>query len=340
MPRFSAGLSKQEDNQRIGVLIANLGTPDAPTTGAVRRYLKEFLWDPRIVEVPRAIWWFVLNGVILNTRPAKSAKAYKQVWTEEGSPLLTISRKQAEGVKTRLHEAFGDKVVVELGMRYGKPSIETALQRLAEKNTRKVLVLPMYPQYSATTTASITDAVYQVMAKWRVNPALRTITEYCDDEGYLAALESSVREHWAVQAPAEMLVMSFHSIPKSYSDDGDTYHQQCLRTATNIAKRLGLAEDRYKVTFQSRLGTQEWLQPYTDKTLIEMAKAGVRSVDVICPGFSADCLETIEEIEEENREYFLTNGGERYHYISALNDRTDHLDFLSSLVKKELQGWL
>jgi ferrochelatase len=324
---------------QFGVLLVNLGTPEAPTRAAVRRYLKEFLWDPRVVEVPRPIWWLVLNGVILNTRPARSAKAYAKVWTDQGSPLLVISQRQQSALVDELERRFGMKVPVALGMRYGRPAIRSALEELREAGARRVLVLPLYPQYSATTTASIFDAVTAELRGWRWIPELRFVTHYHDEPGYIAALAESVRRHRAEHGDAERLLLSFHGIPEEYFHKGDPYFCECQKTGRLLAEALDLKADQWQISFQSRLGPKQWLQPYTDHTLEQLAGAGVRSVQVICPGFAADCLETLEEVAMENREIFLSAGGERYEYIACLNDEPDHVNLLGRLVEQHTQGW-
>ena len=324
---------------RTGVLLVNLGTPEAPERAAVRRYLKEFLWDPRVVEMARPIWWLVLNGIILNTRPARSAKAYRKVWTEEGSPLLQISGRQRAALAGRLAENPGGEIPVALGMRYGKPSISTALETLRDADVRRILVLPLYPQYSATTTASIFDAVTSELRGWRWLPELRFVNHYHDEPRYIAALADSVRRHRATHGGAERLLMSFHGIPEEYFHKGDPYFCECHKTGRLLADALGLTAESWQISFQSRLGPKQWLQPYTDHTLEALAAQGVKSVQVICPGFSADCLETLEEIAMENRAVFLEAGGERYEYIPCLNDDAAHMEMLAALVAQHTQGW-
>ena len=322
-----------------GVLVTNLGTPDAPEPGALRRYLKQFLWDPRVVEVPRPIWWMVLNGIILNVRPRRSARAYASVWTDEGSPLLVISKKQRDALQQALRERVSGPVEVALGMRYGSPSIEAGLEELRAAGATRILVLPLYPQYAGATTGSTFDAVADVLKEWRWVPELRFVNHYHDDPAYIEALAESVRGHWAQAPRGDLLVFSFHGIPKRYFLDGDPYFCHCQKTARLVAERLGIGEGEYRVTFQSRVGREEWLQPYTDETMKALPRAGVKRVDVICPGFSADCLETIEEIGEENRHYFMEAGGEQYHYIPALNDDTAHIEALAGLVQRQAAGW-
>ena len=318
----------------IGVLLTNLGTPDAPTKAALRAYLKEFLWDPRVVEQPRWLWWLILNGIILNTRPAKSAALYQSVWTDEGSPLMAVGKKQAE----KLQQSIGDIAHVELAMRYGNPSIQSGLEALREKNCRKIIILPLYPQYSATTTGSTFDAVADVLKTWRRVPELHLIDAYHKHPAYIEALAGSVRDYWAEHGEPERLLMSFHGIPERYFKAGDPYPCHCRMTARLLREALGLDEDRAHIAFQSRFGKEPWVQPYTDATLKQWGKDGVKSVDIICPGFSADCLETLEEIGSENRNYFLSAGGEQYRYIPALNDSAAHISALNQLVLAQIKN--
>ena len=324
---------------RLGVLVANLGTPDAPDPASVRRYLAEFLWDPRVIEVPRPIWWLILHLVILRIRPARAGEAYSKVWTEEGSPLLTWSRRQAEGLQARLDDALPGPVTVALGMRYGRPSIESALTELREAGVRRLLVLPMYPQYSATTTATVFDKVTEVLGTWRWLPDFRFLTHYHDEPGYIRSLANSVREHRAAHGPADHLVTSFHGVPRRYLLAGDPYHCECQATARLLAEELALPDDAWSISFQSRVGREEWLRPYTDEHLPGLAREGHGTVDVICPGFSADCLETLEEIAMQNAEAFEEVSGGRLRYIPALNARDDHLEFLTDLVVRNVAGW-
>jgi ferrochelatase len=324
----------------IGVLLTNLGTPDAPTPQAVRRYLAEFLSDPRVVETPPALWQPILRGVILRIRPRRSAAAYAHIWTDEGSPLLVISRRQEAAIRAALAQRLGRPVPVALGMRYGTPSIASAMQALRDAGVRRLLVLPLYPQYSASTAASAIDAVARVLRGWREIPSLHFIRDYHDDAGYIAAAAGKIRAHWDAHGRGERLLMSFHGVPQRYVDRGDPYAEQCHVTGKRIAEALGLAEDAWMVTFQSRFGPQAWVQPYTDKTLLSLARQGVRRVDLVCPGFSADCLETLEENAMGNRELFLKTGGERFDYIPCLNDDPAHVDALTSLIVRQLGGWL
>lgn len=319
-----------------GVLLTNLGTPDAPTPPALRRYLAEFLSDPRVIEKPRWLWWLVLHGIILNVRPRRAARAYASVWTDNGSPLMDISRRQEAALQQLLDEKSDQPIKVALAMRYGNPSIRTGLEILRKARANKIIILPLYPQYSATTSASTLDAVMDTIRHWRNIPELHFIRDYYTDQAYLDALANSIREHWQQHGQAEKLLFSFHGLPKRYVDAGDPYQQQCLCTAEMIADRLGLRGEQWLCAFQSRFGPEEWLKPYTDHTLEGWGKAGIKSVSVISPGFSADCLETLEEIAEENRENFQHAGGGEYRYIPCLNDRPDHIEMMAQLILKHL----
>ena len=322
-----------------GILLTNLGTPDAPTPAALRRYLGEFLSDPRVIEVPRFIWWFILHGFILRTRPAKSAAIYQKVWTDDGSPLLSISNKQLDALRTTLKEQVAGPVHIELGMRYGSPSIADALEALRQKNVQRLLVFPLYPQYSATTTASTFDAVASVLNTWRWVPELRMIRNYHEDTGYIDALIESIREHWAEHGKPDKFLFSFHGLPKHYFLAGDPYYCECQKTARLVAEKLEMNSEQYAVSFQSRLGPREWLKPYTDKILQKWGKTSIEHVQIICPGFSADCLETLEEIKLQNREFFLEAGGKTFSYIPALNDHPTHINALNDIIIKHCQGW-
>ena len=324
----------------LGVLLTNVGTPASPTAKDVRPYLAQFLGDRRIIDLPKWLWYPILYGIILVTRPKRSAKLYQKVWTDEGSPLLVILRRQAAGIQALLDQRLDVPVRVEIGMGYGSPSVNDGLRALQAAGARRILVLPLYPQYSTTTTAATFDAVFAEVQAWRWMPELRTVHGYHDDEAYLAALEATIREQWQTHGRAERLLFSYHGIPKSYSDRGEPYFQQCHRTSELLAQRMGLAEDEWFVTFQSRFGPIEWLKPYTDHSLEEWGEAGVASVDAVCPGFSADCLETIDEIGREAADSFLEAGGQDFNYIPALNDRPDHLALLADIVERNLQGWV
>jgi ferrochelatase len=322
-----------------GVLITNLGTPDAPTTKAVRVFLGEFLSDPRVVEMSHLLWWLILHGVILRVRPRRSARAYRNIWTAEGSPLSSITKRQVVALQETLARRIKGPVRVVLGMRYGKPSIAEGLLTLQRMNARRLLILPLYPQYSATTTASTFDAVANVLMRWRWLPALQMITHYHDEPPYIQALADSIERQWVTHGRSERLLFSFHGIPKRYFLAGDPYHCQCHKTARLVSERLGLEEAHWWVAFQSRFGRAEWLKPYTDHVLREWAGNGVQSVDVVCPGFSVDCLETLEEIALQNRDVFLGAGGQSFHYIPALNDSPAHIEALAEVVAKHIQGW-
>ncbi len=323
----------------VGVLLCNLGSPDAPTPAALRRYLAQFLWDRRVIEMPRPLWWLILHGIILRVRPRRSAALYKTVWSAEGSPLIAISKRQAAALQAHLEQAMAGPVTVALAMRYGNPSIAEGLAQLKQANCQRVLVLPLYPQYSATTTASVFDAVVDELKRWRWLPELRFINHYHDDGAYITALAESIREGFERDGEPERLIFSFHGMPKRYLLGGDPYFCECHKTARLAAQRLGLDEGRWQVTFQSRFGREEWLKPYTDKTLAGLAKGGVKRVAVVCPAFSADCLETLEEIAVENRTIFEEAGGESFSYIPALNDRDDHIAALCALALRHMQGW-
>lgn len=324
---------------RIGVLVTNLGTPDAPTPSALRRYLKQFLWDPRVVELPRPLWWLILNGAILNIRPRRSAKSYATVFTDEGSPLLFHTRNQAQALAQVLQSRGHEGLVVDFAMRYGNPSIPSVLENMMQQGVRKLLVLPLYPQYSASTTASTFDAISDDFKHRRLLPELRFVNHYHDFAPFIAAAAARIQAHWAEHGRADKLMFSYHGVPKKYLLNGDPYHCECHKTSRLLAEALGLTADEWMTTFQSRFGREEWLNPYTDETLKALPGQGVKSVQIFCPGFSADCLETIEEIGEENREYFEHAGGERYEYISALNDRPEHINALADLVQLHMSGW-
>lgn len=323
----------------MGILLVNLGTPDAPTAVALRRYLAEFLWDPRVVEMPRSLWWIVLHAIILRVRPARSARLYQKVWQAEGSPLLVISQKQCDALERRMKQQFENKVNIVLAMRYGNPSISAGMRELQKAGVRRLLVVPLYPQYSATTTASTFDAVVDVLKRWRWLPEVRFINGYCDDAAYINALVTRIKHHWTMQERAKILLFSYHGLPERYHLQGDPYHCQCHKTARLVAEALVLEDNQWRVSFQSRFGREEWLKPYTDGLLKKLPEEDLKSVDVVCPGFAADCLETLEEIAGQNQQLFLRAGGERFSYISALNDMPEHIDALSKLILRHMQGW-
>lgn len=405
MPEYSAEPRRGREDLpdepgRLGVLLVNLGTPDAPTAAAVRRFLAQFLWDPRVIEAPRWLWWLVLHGAILRIRPARSAHAYRQIWTADGSPLLLHSQALAQSVQHSLtrvqnqpretpttrsghpdtpavpdiqaaqldipdvpdiqtaHPDIPDvpdiqaahlphqtplQATVALGMSYGSPSISAALERLRAAGVRRLIVLPLYPQYSATTTASVFDRVSGELQRWRRIPGLHFIEDYHDDAAYIEAIAASIREHWRGR-PGERragahLLFSFHGIPQRYAAAGDPYHEQCMRSSRLIAARLGLGDGEWSVSFQSQVGREEWLRPYTDQILLEYAQQGRRDVSVVCPGFATDCLETLEEIAIRNRDAFMTHGGERFDYVPALNSSPAHAQLLADLIRRHASGW-
>lgn len=325
--------------EKLGILIVNLGTPEKPTASAVRKYLAEFLWDPRVVEVPRPIWWMILHGIVLRFRPGKVAKAYKEIWTDQGSPLMATSRLQAQAIEQVLQKKIRGNVIVDLAMRYGKPSIQSSLVALRKAGAGRLLVLPMYPQYSASTTASIFDEVTRCLRQWRWLPDFRFINHYHDHALYISALANSIQAQWKNNGRSQLLLMSFHGIPESYRDKGDPYFCHCMKTARLVAEQLKLEENDYQVVFQSRFGKEPWLQPYTDITLQALPGKGVKSVDIICPGFSADCLETLEEINMQNRELFIEAGGESFNYIPALNESDEHIKALCEVLTAHMFGW-
>jgi ferrochelatase len=320
---------KHQNRQKIGILICNLGTPESYQTKDVRKFLRQFLSDGRVIEIPKIIWWFILNGIILTLRPSKSAKLYKSVWTKEGSPLLVFSKKLIEKLKL----VTNDDCEVELAMRYGNPNMEEALLSLKNKNCRKLIVLPMFPQYSGTTTGSIFDEVTRVLSKWRWVPSLNFINSYHDNDYYINALADSVSTHLQKNTP-QKIIFTYHGIPKRNFDLGDPYQCYCQKTTRLVAEKLNLKEDEYMTTFQSRFGPAEWLKPYTSDTMEELPKKGIKNILVVAPAFSVDCLETIEEIDEENKEIFLNSGGQNFTYVPCLNDSDGHVNFLKQLIDK------
>ena len=324
--------------QKTAVLYCNLGTPDAPTTAAVRRFLGEFLSDQRVVEIPKPIWWLILNGIILRVRPAKSAAKYASIWRAEGSPLKYWTEKQALMLQGFLAQR-GQMVQVRYAMRYGATSIASQIDLLKQRGIGRILILPAYPQYSTTTTASLFDAVYTWGAQARRIPEFRFVNSYHDDAGYIKALDASVRKYWLAHGKPDQLVMSFHGIPERTVQLGDPYAGQCRETARLLARSLGLRDNEWKLTFQSRLGRAKWLEPYTEPSLIAMGKAGVRRVDVVCPGFNCDGLETLEEINMEGREAFLHAGGKEFHHIPGLNDSDAWISALCGIAQRNLAGW-
>lgn len=342
MPRFAPEPSIRHGTApATAVVLVNLGTPDAATAPALRRYLKEFLSDPRVVEIPKLLWWPILNGIILNLRPKQSAAKYATVWQPEGSPLRVHTERQAKLLKGYLGER-GHRLAVAWAMRYGQPSLASVLDGLKADGIGRILLLPMYPQYAASTTATVVDAASRWLLRTRNQPELRFVRDFHDHAGYLAALEQSVRKHWQQHGPLgadDRLLISFHGLPKRSVDLGDPYFAECQTTGRLLAERLNLAPGQFLICFQSRFGKAEWLQPYTAPTLHDWGRQGICRVDVLCPGFVADCLETLEEIAQEGRADFLQAGGREYHYIPALNENDDWLRALADLAEQHLAGW-
>jgi len=338
MKFLSSAAPAHDGPDRTAVLLINLGSPRAPTAEAVRRFLEEFLRDARVVEIPRLAWWLALKAVVLPTRSRASAARYAAIWTQEGSPLLAHSERQHRALLAEVQRR-GLDLEVYLAMRYGDPSIAMALERMRREQIARLLVLPMYPQYSATTTASALDAVLAVLQRTRNVPELRCIRSFADDPGYIDALRRSVRGHWEAHGRPDRLVMSFHGLPRRNLQLGDPYHDECVKTAQLLAQALGLEQQEYVLSFQSRFGRARWLEPYTVETLRALARAGTRRVDVICPGFVTDCLETLEEIALEARREFLTSGGREFHFIPCLNDAPRFILALADLIERHAQGW-
>ena len=324
----------------FGVMLVNLGTPEAPQASAVRAYLKEFLWDRRVVDVPRLIWWPILNGVILRIRPAKVAKAYASIWQDGGSPLMVYSKAQRKALEAALKDSFGCDIPVALAMTYGKPTMEEAGQALRAAGAENIFLLPMYPQNSSSTTAAVIDRYAKALKPCPHVPSTRWINGYHTHPLYIGALKASVEEYWSRFGRGDRLLMSFHGVPERYERKGDPYPRQCRETAAALAAALNLDEDQWLCAFQSRFGREEWVKPYTDETLKAWGSAGLERVDVISPAFAADCLETLEELDVENREIFNEAGGQEYHYIPCLNDRPDHIELLVDLVRSNTGGWV
>ncbi len=327
--------------ERVGVLLVNLGTPDTADTRGVRVYLKEFLSDPRVIEDQGLRWKLVLNGIILRIRPARKARDYLKIWNTANneSPLKTITRAQAEKLAAAISDH--DHVVVDWAMRYGNPSIASRIDALTAQGCDRLLVVPLYPQYSAATSATVCDEVFRVLGQMRAQPTLRVTPPYYDDPDYIEALAVSINAHLAsLPFQPEIIVASFHGMPQKYVDKGDPYQTHCIATTESLRKRMGLDASKLMLTFQSRFGFDAWLQPYTDKTMERLAKEGVRRIAVVTPGFSADCLETLEEIAQENAEIFKHNGGEQFAFVPCLNDSEPGMDVIRQLVLRELQGWI
>jgi len=330
---------KHGAQEKLGILLVNLGSPDAPTSSAIRKYLAQFLSDRRVVETNPLIWWFILHGVILRIRPSRAAKAYKKIWTDNGSPLVHITRLQTRAIQKKLEDRFRGHVIVDMAMTYGKPSIKSGLEALRAAGARRLLILPLYPQYSATTTAAVFDQVTDILRGWRWLPDLRMINHYHDHPKYIDALASSIKQQWNNNERGDLLLFSFHGIPQRYVDYGDPYYCHCLKTARLVAEKLELKADEWKVVFQSRFGREPWLQPYCSVTLQELPATGIKNIDIICPGFAADCLETLEEISMENKKLFIEAGGETFNYIPCLNDNKDHMNALVEVLTAHMFGW-
>ena len=342
MPRYQTEPAHNHSTPaKTGILLINLGTPDAPTKPALKRYLKQFLSDPRVVEIPRWLWWAILNGIILHTRPSKSAAKYASIWDpREGSPLRFHTEKQAKLLQGWLGEQVKSPIVVDYAMRYGNPSIDSALARMGESGCDRILCIPLYPQYAASSTASAFDGVYRYLLGKRNQPALRTIKHYHDDPGYIAALAHNVHDYWMKHGRPNQLIMSFHGVPRYTLDKGDPYFCECQKTARLLGEALGLDKEQYRVTFQSRFGRAEWIKPYTAATLIELGQAKTARVDVVCPGFTADCLETLEEIAMEVKADFIRAGGGEFHYIPALNETSVWIAALGKIAMTHLHDWV
>jgi len=338
--RFEGNSNYSHDNPvPLGILLTNLGTPDAPTPKALRRYLAEFLADPRVVEIPKPIWWPILYGLILPFRAKRSAKLYQKIWTDQGSPLLLHMQQLRDKLQIYLEQQLEQPVTVVLAMRYGKPSIAQAINQLSKANVQKVLVLPLYPQYASATTGSTFVAITKILNRWRFLPALRFINHYADFTPYIDALVSAVKTHWQATSKQRHLLFSFHGIPKRSQLAGDPYYCYCHKTAKLVAEKLELSPEQWTLVFQSRFGKAEWLQPYCDKTLEQLPSKGVTEIDILCPGFAVDCLETLEEIALQNRELFFASGGKVFNYIPALNASEAHIKVLGQLVQHQTQGW-
>ena len=325
---------------KVGILLANLGTPDAPTAKALRPYLQQFLMDRRVVEIPRFIWCWILHCIILVVRPRKSAEKYASIWKQEGSPLMVYAQQQKSLLASQLSEKLLSPFSVELGMTYGQPSMKHAINMLKAQQCDRILVFPLYPQYAASSTAAAMDAIWRVLLKTRNVPAIRTIKDYHDHPQYIQALTTRIKDYWQQHGQPEKLVMSFHGVPKFHLEKGDPYYYQCLETGRLLAESLNLSQDQYEIAFQSRFGRQEWLQPYLASRLDALGKQKLNRIDVVCPGFSSDCLETLEEIAMEGKHLFQSAGGGDYHYIPALNAETAWIDAMSAITLEHLQGWV
>ncbi|WP_369600024.1 ferrochelatase [Hahella sp. SMD15-11] len=328
-------------NQDIGILLVNLGTPDAPTPRAIRRYLREFLGDPRVVEIPRPVWWLILNLFVLPFRPKRLVEPYESIWTERGAPIRYITENQARALETLLNSSAseGARFRVLPAMTYGEPALTRQLEALHREGIRRILCLPLYPQYSCSTTAATLDVLYRALMRYRDMPEVRTVRSYADFEPWVEALASHIRRHWEASGRQGHLLFSFHGIPQSYADQGDPYPLHCEQTAHAVAGRLGLRDSDWTLSYQSRFGKAQWLTPYTDETVRRLGAEGCKALDVVCPGFAADCLETLEEIDVENRRYYEEAGGKDFRYIPALNDSPGHVAALAELIRRHCSGW-
>ena len=336
MKYFGEKNYKHGTKSNIGVLLTNLGTPDRPDRKNLKKYLKEFLSDPRVIEVPKLIWQIILRGIILNVRPQKVAKLYKSIWGKKGGPLLIMLNKQKNGIKNILKKK---NIKIEIAMRYGNPSIEKGLNKLRKQGCRKILIFPLYPQYCAATTGSTFDKVTEILRSWRWVPELRFINNYFENPLYIDCLIKSIKENQKKFGKYQKLIFSYHGIPKKYLLKGDPYYCFCQKTTRLVIEKMKLKKNEYITTFQSRFGPDEWLTPYTDKTLEKLPAEGVKNVHILSPGFSSDCLETLEELKVENKNNFILSGGIKYNYINCLNDNKDHLKMLSSIILNNLKAW-
>lgn len=339
MPYYRAVAQPATAPDRIGVLLVNLGTPDSPSYFAVQRYLREFLGDRRVIDTSRLVWLPLLYGVVLPFRPIKTVRKYRKIWMNGGSPLALYSQRLTDKVGTLLQSDMGDQVRVELAMTYGNPSISSAIRSLAECNVRKLLILPLYPQYCSSTTGSVFDRVTRVLQRWRWLPETRFVNDYHDDAGYIDALTARIQQHWSEAGERSHLLFSYHGIPAVYVAQGDPYQVQAERTTELMVARLGLTPQEYSHCYQSRFGSVVWLQPYTEDTLVALSRQGLRKVTVVSPSFAVDCLETLEEVAIEYRDKFLALGGEQLSLVPSLNDDDRHAEVLSAIVKKYLRGW-
>ncbi len=325
---------------KTGILLINLGTPDAPTKESLRPYLREFLSNPRVIEIPKLFWWPILHALILPFRPKQSAEKYALIWTADGSPLKVHTERQTQLLTQALQHDIGSDAVVEYAMNIGNPSVSSVLNKMTDTGCERILVIPLFPQYAASSTAAAMDAVFDTLKQMRNMPAIRTVKHYHDHPGYIAALAQNIREYWDQNGKPDKLIMSFHGVPRKTLDKGDPYHCFCQKTGRLLAEALNLDQEQYQVCFQSRFGRTQWLQPYTAETLDQLGKDQTGRVDIVCPGFVSDCLETLEEIAIEGRKIFTDAGGKEYHYIPCLNEREDWIDTLADIVKSNLQGWL